>query len=396
VFCVPITLEKIPNYQNKINMKRIFGLFLLLIITNIAFGQVESWLQDIDKTNGKDKVILLNKIAEFYTDESEGFSAKTYAKQGIELAESIDYTDGLAIGYFYLAEAYNLENDLKSAEKTYKNWYKTRKKYGSKIQLSWAIMGMAKFYQSQEKDRKTERYYKKLLKTTESGSRKEFGTLRVLAKYYQHGASYRTDRELNLKKGTKYFELLTISGQKVFGDDYKTHDLDSYFNTELQKVLAKKETKTANKIAKQWLESKAEFGDNLEIYRSARLIVRHFYDNQVFDNLPFYLNKSIEYAENMEDERYLEDAYYNAIYVSRNAKKYEAAIQYCFDLSPNIKYPQYATSALNTCVAEILKENNADLNQKISALINNWQQTLNTEKDKAAYDCAADNLLLLK
>ena len=377
-------------------MKRIFGVFLLLIITNIAFGQVESWIKQIDNTNGKDKVILLNKIAEYYTDESEGFSAKTYAKQAIELAESIDYTDGLAVGYFLLAEAYNLENDLKSAEKAYKNWYKTRKKYGSEMQLQWAMKGMGQFYQSQEKDCKTERYYKKLLKTTTDGSRREFGVLRLMAEYYQHGANFRTDRDLNLKKGAKYFELLTESGQKVFGKDYKTGDLDNYFNTELQKALAKKETKTANKIAEQWLKSKAKFSDDLGLYRSTRLIARHFYDNQVYDNLPFYLNKSIEYGKNIEDKSYLENAYFNAIHLLRKSKNYEAAVQYCFDLLPVTKYQSSMTMALNACVVEVLQENDAALNQKISALITNSQQTLNKEKYKKAYDCAADNLLLLK
>jgi hypothetical protein len=36
------------------------------------------------------------------------------------------------------------------------------------------------------------------------------------------------------------------------------------------------------------------------------------------------------------------------------------------------------------------------LNQKVNALIWAWQKGLNTEKDKAAYNCAANNLLLLK
>jgi hypothetical protein len=377
-------------------MKRILGIFFLLILTNIAFGQVESWIRDVDKTNGKDKVILLNKIAEFYTDESEGFSAKMYAKQAIELAESIDYTDGLAVGYFLLAEAYNLENSLKSAEKAYINWYKTRKKYGSEEQLDWATLGMGRFYQSLEKDYKTERYYKKSLKTTEDGSRKEFGTLRVLAEYYQHGANFRTDRGLNLKKGTKYFELLTESGQKIFGENFKTGDLDNYFNTELQKALAKREPKTANKIAEQWLKSKAKFSDDLGLYRTTRLIARHFYDDQVYDNLPFYLNESIEHAKNITDKRYLENAYYNAIHLLRKTKNYEAAIQCCFDLLPIIKYEYHATSALNACVTEVLKENNVALNQKISALITNRQQKLNAEKDNVIYNCVADNLLLLK
>jgi hypothetical protein len=377
-------------------MKRIFGVFLLLIISNIAFGQVESWIKDIDQTNGKDKVILLNKIAEFYTDESEGFSAKTYAKQGIELAKSIDYTDGLAIGYFYLAEAYNLENDLKSAEKAYKNWYKNRKKHGSEMQLNWATMGMAKFYQSQEKDRKTERFYKRMLKRTPPDSRSEFGILQKLAEYYQHGANYRDDRELNLKKGTKYFELLTISGQKIFGENYKTHDLDYYFNSELQKALAKKEIKIANKIAEQWLESKAKFSDDLGLYRSTRLIARHFYDNKVYDNLPFYLNKSIELAKNMENKSYLNIAYYNAVFVSRNSKNHEASIQYCIGLYTDFPDYKYITSALNSCVQKFLADNNSALNKKVNVLVANWQKTLDAEKDKDVYDWITYNLLILK
>lgn len=377
-------------------MKRVFGVFFLLIIANIAVGQVETWIQDVENATGKDKVILLNKIAEYYTNDSEGFSAKNYAQQAIDLAESIDYTDGLAVGYFLLAEAYNLENDLKAAEKAYKKWYKTRKKHGSKMQLQWATKGMGQFYQSQEKDRKTERYYKKLLKTTEAGSRREFGVLRLMAQYYQHGANFRADRESNLKKGTKYFELLTESGQKIFGKEYGTGDLDNYFNFELEKAFAKKEIKIANKTAQQWLKSKAKFSDNLELYKTSRLITRQFFDAEYYSYLPFYLNKSIEYAKQIEDKDYLKNAYFNAVFVTRNAQLHEAGLQYCFELYAIEKNKSYVTSAINACVAEALKANDAALNQKISGLIANWQQKLNVEKDKLAYDCATENIRLLK
>ncbi|MFT5832946.1 MAG: hypothetical protein ACI97N_000572 [Cognaticolwellia sp.] len=376
-------------------MKRTFWVLLLSMIANITFGQVNDWVNNLDVVNGKDKVILLNKIAEFYTNESDGFTAKNYAKQAIDLSESMEYMDGLAVGYFLLAEAYNLEDDLKSAKKSYKNWYKTRKKHGSKSQLKWATKGMGMFYQSQEKDWRTERYYKKLLKKSKAGSRTEFGVFRVLAEYYQYGANFRTDRTLNLKKGTKYFELLTISGQKVFGADFGTNDLDHYFSSELSKYLKKKDIKTSNKIAQRWLKSKAKFSDDLELYKTSRLIVRLFYFNESYADLPVYLNKSIAYGSRISDEDYLKNAYLNAIYLTRSSKNYEIAIQYCFDFYGKTN-PNHITSALNTCVTELLKENDTNLNQKVNALIWAWQKGLNTEKDKAAYNCAANNLLLLK
>ena len=248
--------------------KLLFSLFAILWLSPM-FGQVETWVQEVKTANGKEKVDLSNKIAEYYVNDSEPYSAKIYANQAIELSENIDYKNGLAVAYFFLGEAYNLNNEIKSARKYYKKWYKLRKKYGDSKQLSWATIGMARFYASQEKDRKTECYYKKALKNTEANSYEEFKILRAMSNYFQYGASKRSQRKLNLKKATKYFELETTSGRKVYGKKFGTTNLDWYFGREFRKALDKKDMKLANKVATQWIKSKSKFANDYQLYRNS-------------------------------------------------------------------------------------------------------------------------------
>lgn len=373
-------------------IKDTMGILFFMLLSNLIFGQVEGWLNDLETANDKTKVDIYNKVAEYYTNDSEPFSAKNYAKKSIDLADEIDYQDGLAVGYFLLAEAYNLESDLNNAEKHYKKWYKTRKKYGTDSQLDWAIMGMGQFYQSQERDWKTERFYKKILKKTTSGSRKEFSILRVIAQYYQHGANFRTDRKLNLKKGTKYFELLTESGQNLFGADYGTGDMDNYFSTELVETLDKKQLSTANKIADQWLISKAKFAEEAQMYRTYRLITRYFFDNSVYEPIPTHLNLSIASIKKFGNEHRIQRAYHNAIYVARSSKKHKDAINYCFGLYEYEKDSYEITSALNACVAAMIQENDSTLNQAIINQILDWKNSLNLEQDKTLIEWANKNI----
>lgn len=373
-------------------MKHLFYSFLLVFLTNTAFGQIETWIEQAKTAEGKAKVDLYNKIAEAYTYDSEPFSAKTYADKAIEFADKIDYSDGLAVAYFFLAESHNLNSDLKAAEKTYKKWYKIRKKEGTNEQINWAIIGMARFYQSQEHDKKTECYFKKALKTAEKGSYREFSILMALANYYQYGKSFNNNRELNLKKGTKYFELMTASGRKVYGKDFSTGNLDNYFSSELAKALENQQTNLANTIAQQWLESKAKFANSEDLYRTSRLITRAFFDKQVYESVTTYLDKSIDFAIKSGEERWIRKAYNNAIYIARMSKKYEASLKYGFASLKYEKYPNEVISALNACLYNIEKARNPDLTQKAIRLISNWQKTLHAEKDKIAYDWTVDQL----
>lgn len=375
-------------------MKHTFYTLLFVLISNLAFGQLQDLIEQSKTAEGKEKVDLYNKIAEAYTFDSESYSAKIYAEKSIELADKIDYKDGLAVAYFFLAESHNLNGDLKSAEKIYKKWYKIRKKQGTKEQINWATIGMARFYESQEHDRKTECYFKKALKTTKEGSYREFSILMALANYYQYGKSFSSSRELNLKKGTKYFELMTESGQKVYGKDFGTGNLDGYFGTELKKALDNKQTNVANTIAQQWLKSKAKFVDNKALYTTARLITRAFYDKQVYENVTTYLDKSIEYAKKNGRNQEIRSAYFNAVYITRNAKQYEAALQYAFALLKYERYEGETISALNTCMTPVLLGNDEDLKVRMMNLIHDWQKTLDPENDKDAYNWTVTNISL--
>lgn len=79
---------------------------LFACLSMIALGQVEQWMEQAETGKGKNKVDLYNQIAEYYTFDSEPFLAKIYAQKAIEIAEDLAYYDGLAVGYFYLAEEY--------------------------------------------------------------------------------------------------------------------------------------------------------------------------------------------------------------------------------------------------------------------------------------------------
>ncbi len=377
-------------------MKKLLLSSFIVCWLSPIFGQVDTWIQSVKTSSGKEKVDLLNKIAEYYTNDSEPFSAKTYAKEAIKLADAIDYYDGLAVSYFFLAEAENLNNDLKAAKKNYKKWYKLRKKYGDSKQLGWATIGMARFYASQENDCKTECYYKKALKKTESGSYEEFRVLRAMSYYFQYGASQRTQRELNLKKATKYFELETESGRKVYGDKFKTTNLDWYFGRELEKSLDKNNIKLATKIANQWIKSKAKFANNYELYRSSKLIARSFFEKKAFESAFTFVNKSLEYIKADGQNYKINQAYNNAIYIARNANDFEQALKYNFEQFNYVKATYYPISALNTTIVAIL--DNDDVNQNLRAieLISDWKKTLNPKKQEVAYNWATANLELLK
>lgn len=362
----------------------------------VVFGQVEEWIEQAKTAEGKNKVDLYNQIAEHYTFDSESFSAKTYAQKAIEIAEDLDYYDGLAVSYFYLAEAYNLNNEVKNAEKTYKKWYKLRKKHGSEEQINWATIGMARFYQSQEHDRKTECYFKKALKNADEGSYREFAILQALADYYQHGKSYRTDRELNLKKGAKYFELMTESGRKVYGKDFSTGNLDNYFSTELVKALDNKQTNLANTIGEQWLKSKAKFVNDESLYYTSRRIARYFFDREVYTHIKPFLEKSIAYAKKDGDNRLIRIGLQNATYMMRFAKEYEQALNYCFE---TLEYEarEYAlVRRLNGCIYPMLKENDNALTQKTITQLEAWQKTVDKSKYETVYKGTEELLTLMK
>ena len=364
---------------------------VLTFVSMMVFGQVEEWIEESKTAEGKNKVDLYNQIAEHYTFDSEPFSAKTYALKAIEVADDLDYHDGLAVGYFLLAESHNLNGELKTAEKTYKKWYKIRKKYGNEQQLNWATIGMARFYQSQEHDRKTECYFKKALKNVEEGSYREFAILQSLADYYQHGKNYRNDRELNLKKGAKYFELAMESGRKVYGKDFSTGNLDNYFSTELVRALEDKQTNMANTIGEQWLESKTKFVDNEELYFTSRRIARYFFDKEVYTHIKPYLEKSIAFAKKTSENRLIESGIANAIYMMRFAKRYEEAFNYCFDLK-DYERTRWIIRRLNGCLYPMVKEKNPALVQETIIQLSDWQKTLDKTADKELYDWSVKTL----
>lgn len=377
-------------------MKKIITILFATFWLSPMFGQVENWVQEVKTANGKEKVDLFNKITEHYVNDSEPYSAKTYASQAIELAENIDYNDGLAVAYFFLGEAENLNNDLKAARKAYKKWYKLRKKYGDSKQLNWATIGMARFYASQERDFWTEYYYKRTLKKTEENSYEEFRVFRAISEYFQYGATKRTERKLNLKKATKYFELQTESGQKIYGDKFGTTNLDWYFGREFQKALDKSNPKLANKIAIQWIKSKSKFASNYQLFRTSKLIARGLFEEESFEEAFDFIDKSLVFIKKDGEDYKINQAYNNAIYIARNSMIFEQALKYNFEQFKYVKATYYPISALNTTIVAILEENDARQKQKAVELIQNWQKTLNSEKDKAAYDWATQNIKLLK
>lgn len=369
---------------------------LFACLSMIAFGQVEQWMEQAETGKGKNKVDLYNQIAEYYTFDSEPFLAKIYAQKAIEIAEDLAYYDGLAVGYFYLAEAYNLKGELKTAEKTYKKWYKLRKKHGSEEQINWATIGMARFYKSQEHDRKTECYFRKALKSAEKGSYREFTILQALADYYQYGKSRRTDRELNLRKGAKYFELMVESGRKIYGKDFGTGNLDSYFSAELVNALENKQTNLANKIGEQWLKSKAKFVNNETLCFTARRIARYFFDREIYTHIKPFLDQSIAYAKKDGDSRLVRIGLQNATYMMRFAKEYEQALDYCFE-TLNYEVREYAlVRRLKGCVYPMLKEKDQALTQKTIAQLEAWQKTVDQSKYKMIYEGTEELLTLMR
>ncbi|MFK7951144.1 MAG: hypothetical protein AB8G11_26420 [Saprospiraceae bacterium] len=370
---------------------------VLTFVSMIAFGQVEEWIKQAKTAEGKAKVDLYNQIAEHYTFDSEPFSAKTYAQKAIEIADDLDYNNGLAVGYFYLAEAYSLNDEISTAEKTYKKWYKLRKKYGTEQQLNWATIGMARFYQSQEHDRKTECYFKKALKNVKEDSYREFAILQSLADYYQHGKNYRTDRELNLKKASKYLELVVESGRKLYGKDFSIGNLNHYFRTEIIKALENKQTNLANTIGEQWLKSQAKFVDNETLCFTARRIARYFFDKEIYTHIKLYLDKSIAYAKKDGDNRLIRIGLQNATYMMRFAKEYEQALEYCFEtLEYGATYDYTLLRRLKGCVYPMLKENNPTLTQKITTQLEDWQKTLDKSKYETVYEGTEELLTLMK
>lgn len=368
---------------------------LFTCLSIVVFGQVEEWIEQAKTAEGKNKVDLYNQIAEYYTFDSESFSAKTYAQKAIEIAEDLEYYNGLAVAHFYLAEAYNLNGEIKTAEKTYKKWYKLRKKYGDEQQINWAIIGMARFYKSQEHDRKTECYFKKALKSAEKGSYREFAILQSLARYYQYGKSRRTERTLNLKKGTKYIELMMESGRKVYGKDFSTGNLDNYFKTELIRALENKQTNLASTIGEQWLKSRSKFVNDEALYYTSRRIARYFFDKKIYTHIQPFLDESIAFAKKDGRKDLIESGIANAIYMMRFAKRYEEAFRYCFSLK-EYERTRWVIRRLNGCLYPMIKENNPELIQQTITQISDWQKTLNKTTDKELYDWTTENLALLK
>ena len=108
------------------------------------------------------------------------------------------------------------------------------------------------------------------------------------------------------------------------------------------------------------------------------------------------MDKSLVFIKKDGQIYQINQAYNNAIYIARDAMIFEQALRYNFEQFKYVKATFYPISALNTTIVEILRIGKEQDKQKAIALITTWQQSLNPEKDKTAYDWATKNIKLLK
>ncbi len=124
--------------------------FSFLVLNRLSYAQqneVDSLIVELGKVSGKEKVVLLNQLADIYPKISIQKSI-LYAKKGIKLAKEINYEKGLAGCYGSLGFAYiNLDN-TKASEYTNKA-LEIRRKINDKsgIASSLNVLGILNYYE---------------------------------------------------------------------------------------------------------------------------------------------------------------------------------------------------------------------------------------------------------
>ncbi|HBS87763.1 MAG: hypothetical protein A2W91_11395 [Bacteroidetes bacterium GWF2_38_335] len=151
---------------------------LLLFVISSSFLQVKGGGGNIDslklllqKSNEKEKILLLNELAKEYLEISID-SGKYYAGEALRLSDKYGNEKEKANAYHYLGIILNKQLDFDGALKYFNKSLKIRKKTGDQIGVSKSLSNIGKVYQSLQQPRRALEYYNESLQIREKTSDK--------------------------------------------------------------------------------------------------------------------------------------------------------------------------------------------------------------------------------
>lgn len=384
-------------------------------LTLTLSGEVENWIVQSRHANGRVKVDLLNQIAAHFAHEPYNYNSQTheaqprlsiaYAQKALDLAQELNYQDGIAVAYHFLGQAHKLEGNLVLAEEYLVKWFKARKQQSNSQKLRWAYFGMTHFYTSLGYHDKTEKAYNNFLKfeRRRGNTEGEYRAFFAILDYFESQQEYQNIALL--QKAAKYHELFVEFQKKhpfynhlmKYGADNELGHLDYFFRQQILENLERNNPQWTKKIAEQWLTSQSKFVDNLELHYSCRVLARYCEDAQEYALMHHFLDKSIVYIHKGGKSHEIERAYYNACFLAQLSSDYVLGMKHVFNLYPYLELTDNKfISALNTCLNPILKSGSPNLANQAFIAIATWKNQLDPIRDKRAYDWSIASMGMLE